>query len=49
MSDAGGSDPAAERTAALDATDRRFRLGSPGAWAGALGVLAVLSFAAASC
>jgi len=31
----------------LDATTRRFRLGSPRAWAGALGVLAVLSFAAA--
>ena len=47
MNDAGGPDPVAERTAALDATTRRFRLGSPRAWAGALGVLAVLSFAAA--
>ena len=37
----------AERTAALDVTARRFRLGSPRAWARALGVLAVLSFAAA--
>ena len=47
MSNAGGPDPVAERTAALDATARRFRLGSPRAWAGALSVLAVLSFAAA--
>jgi two-component system NarL family sensor kinase len=37
----------AERTAALDAKARRFRLGSPRAWARVLGVLAVLSFAAA--
>jgi hypothetical protein len=37
----------AERTAALDATARRFRLGSPRAWTRALGVLAVLSFTAA--
>jgi hypothetical protein len=37
----------AEPTAALDATARGFRLGSPRAWARVLGVLAVLSFAAA--
>jgi len=37
----------ADRTAALDATARRFRLGSPRAWARALSTLAVLSFAAA--
>jgi hypothetical protein len=47
MSDAGGPHPAAERTAALDATARRLRLGSPRAWSRALAVLAVLSFAAA--
>jgi hypothetical protein len=47
VSDAGGTDPVAERTAALDATTRRFHLGSPRAWARVLGVLAVLSFAAA--
>ena len=37
----------AERTAALDAAGRRFRWGSPRAWTWVLGVLAVLSFAAA--
>jgi MFS family permease len=37
----------AERTAELDATTRRFHLGSPRAWARALSALAVLSFAAA--
>src|SRR5579863_8731049 len=45
--DAGGLDPVAERTAALDATTRRLPLGSPKVWARALGLLAVLSFAAA--
>ena len=47
MSDAGEPDPVAERTAALDAAARRFRWGSPRAWARILGVVAVLSFAAA--
>jgi hypothetical protein len=47
VSYAGESDPVAERTAALDAAARRFRLGSPRAWATVLGVLAALSFAAA--
>jgi len=47
VSNAGRPDPVAERTAALDATTRRFRLGSLRAWARVLGVLAVLSFAAA--
>ena len=47
MSKAEGSDPAAQRTAASEAAARRFRLGSPRAWARALGALAVLSFAAA--
>ena len=47
MSKAGGSDQVAERTAASEAAARRFRVGSPRVWALALGVLAVLSFAAA--
>ena len=37
----------AERTAASEAAARGFRVGSPRAWAWALGALAVLSFAAA--
>ena len=47
MSKAGRADPAAERTAAPEAAARRLRVGSPRAWAWALGALAVLSFAAA--
>ena len=47
MSQAAGSDPAAERTEASAATARGFRPGSPRAWARALAALAVLSFAAA--
>ena len=47
MSKAEGSDPVAERTAASEAAARRFRLGSPRAWARALGALTALSFAAA--
>jgi len=46
VSNAGGPGPAAQRTAAPGQT-ARFRLGSPRAWAWALGALAVLSFAAA--
>ena len=37
----------AQRTAAAEAAARRLRVGSPRAWARALGALAVLSFAAA--
>jgi hypothetical protein len=44
---AGGPDPVAARTAAPEAPARRFRAGSPKAWAWALGALAVLSLAAA--
>jgi hypothetical protein len=47
VSYSGGPAPLAERTAALDATARFFRLGSPRAWAAVLGALAVVSFAAA--
>jgi hypothetical protein len=47
VSKAGRADPAAERTAAPEAAARRLRVGSPRAWAWALGALAVLSFAAA--
>jgi hypothetical protein len=46
VSNAGGADPAAQRTAAAKET-ARFRLGSPSVWARGLGALAVLSFAAA--
>jgi hypothetical protein len=46
VSEAGGSDPVAQRTAEAEAA-ARFRLGSSRAWARALGVLAVLSFVAA--
>ncbi len=47
MSEAEGPDPVAGRAVALSATTRRFGLGAPRVWARALGVLAVLSFAAA--
>ena len=47
MGKAEGADPVAERAAASEAAARRFPVGSPRAWAWALGALAMLSFAAA--